>query len=125
MSKLGVEVNLALRDFVNNTGNEVLGAMIIHRNGFVISSVMRDSINAKSLSAVFAAVKGTVDRILSKSGIGNTNLLLFRASKYLITMYPINNEVVLVSLAREDSNLGLILMSLDYVKERIEKILYQ
>ncbi|ADY02367.1 hypothetical protein VMUT_2171 [Vulcanisaeta moutnovskia 768-28] len=125
MSKLGIEVNLALRDFVNNTGNEVLGAMIIHRNGFIISSVMRDSINAKSLSAVFAAVKGTVDRMLSKSGIGNTNLLLFRASKYLITMYPINNEVVLVSLAREDSNLGLILMGLDYVKERIEKILHQ
>ncbi len=43
---------------------------------------------------------------------------------YLIIMSPINNEVILVSLARHDSNLGLILIGLDHVRERIEKVFY-
>ena len=125
MSKLSAEVDIALRDFVSNVGGEALGAMLIHRNGFVISSVIKDGVNAKTLSAVLAAVKGSVDKMLSKSGIGGTDLVLLRAGKYLITMMPINNEIILISLSREDSNIGLILMGLDYIKERIGKILYQ
>ncbi|WP_054855662.1 hypothetical protein [Vulcanisaeta sp. JCM 16161] len=77
MSKLGAEVDVALRSFVSNAGGEVLGAMLIHRNGFVVSSVTRDGVNAKSLSAVLAAIKGNIDRMFSKAGIGSTNLLLF------------------------------------------------
>ena len=125
MSKLNAEVDIALRDFVSSIGGEVLGAMLIHRNGFVVSSVTRNGVNTKSLSAVLAAVKGTVDRMFSKAGIGSTNLLLFKAGEYLITMSPINNDVFLISLAREGSNLGLILIGLDHVKERIEKLLNQ
>ncbi|WP_054841811.1 hypothetical protein [Vulcanisaeta distributa] len=79
MSKLSAEVDIALRDFVSNVSNEVLGAMLIHRNGFIVSSVTRNGVNVKSLGAVFAAVKGTIDKMFSKAGIGNTNLLLFRA----------------------------------------------
>ncbi len=125
MSKLNTEVDIALRDFVSRSGGEVLGAMLIHRNGFVISSITMNGVDAKSLGAVFAAVKGTVDKMFSKVGIGNTNLLLFKAGEYLITMSPITNEVILISLAHEKSNLGLILIGLDHVKEKIGKLFYQ
>ncbi len=48
----------------------------------------------------------------------------YSAGNYLIIMSPINNDIILVSLARHDSNLGLILIGLDHVRERIEKVIY-
>ena len=118
------ELDIALREFVSSVGSEVLGAMLIYRSGFIISSVARGGIDVKSLGAVVAAVKGSVDRLLTRSGIGSTGLILFTAGNYLIALLPINNDVILVSLAHKDSNIGLILMGLDYAKERIGKIMY-
>ncbi len=122
MYKLNTEVDITLRDFVSNVGSDVLGgAMLIHRNGFVVSSVTKDGVDAKSLGAVFAAVKGAIDKMFSKVGIGSANLLLFRAGNYLIAMSPINNEVILVSLARHDSNLGLILIGLIMLERGLKR----
>ena len=123
MKSINDEINMALRGFVANVGSDVIGTMLVYRNGFIVSSISRNGINTKSFGALLAAVKGSIEKALSKVDAGSVNSLILRTNKYIITILPVNQNAFLISISPETSNLGLILMGLEEAREKISKLL--
>jgi predicted regulator of Ras-like GTPase activity (Roadblock/LC7/MglB family) len=123
MSRINDEVGSILRSLAMDIGNGIVGAMLIYRNGFIISSVSRNSVNMKSLGAVLAAIKGSVDKMLGRAGLGSSDLIVTRAGEYILIITPVNQSTLLISILRELTDLGLALLVVENAREKIGKVI--
>jgi len=123
MSRINDEVGSVLRGLAMDLGHDVVGAMLIYRNGFVVSSISRNGVDSKSLSAVLATLKGSIDRMLGKAGLGGSDLIIIKSGKFVIIVTPVNQDVLLANVLHDAANLGLALLAVENAREKISKVI--
>jgi predicted regulator of Ras-like GTPase activity (Roadblock/LC7/MglB family) len=122
MSRINDEIDSVLRGLAMDLGHDVVSAMLIYRNGFVVSSISRNGVDSKSLSAVLATLKGSIDRMLGKAGLGGSDLIIIRSGRFVIIVTPVNQDVLLANVLHDAANLGLALLAVENAREKISKV---
>ncbi len=88
---------------------DILGVTIARRDGILIAHALPKSMDPKKIAAMSAAIVGT-------SSIVDTNI-----GKMMAT--GAGEEAILVTMVRNEANMGLILLSVDKAVHAISEIL--
>jgi predicted regulator of Ras-like GTPase activity (Roadblock/LC7/MglB family) len=114
------EMEPALEDLL--TLDEVEGAMIVNRDGLVLIERTRAWINAEEAGALAASIYEAAVRSVGRMEMGQLDRGIVETALgqlYFITM----GDALLVLLTRDDAKMGLVLMRIKKVMERVRRVL--
>jgi predicted regulator of Ras-like GTPase activity (Roadblock/LC7/MglB family) len=114
------EMEKALEDLL--TLAEVEGAMIVNRDGLVLAERTRAGINAEEAAALGASIFETTFRSIERMHLGQLDRGIVETGSgrlYLTAM----GDAMVVLLTRDDTKMGLVLMRMKKVMERVRRVL--
>ncbi len=114
------EMEKALEDLL--TLAEVEGAMIVNRDGLVLAERTRAGINAEEAAALAASIFETTLRSIERMHLGVLDRGIVETASgrlYLTAM----GDATVVLLTRDDTKMGLVLMRMKKVMERVRRVL--
>lgn len=102
---------------------DILGATIARRDGILIAHALPKTTDAKKIAAMSAAIVGTSEMAAAEMGLGSFNhsIVDTRIGKMMAT--GAGEEAILVTLLRNEANMGLVLLSVDRAAQSIATIL--
>nr|KJR71657.1 MAG: dynein regulation protein LC7 [Vulcanisaeta sp. AZ3] len=125
-SSIGKEIVDLLDDFMGRVSPDVVGALIARRDGLlVVSRVGGGEINAKVISALSAVARHTIDRLGVELNLGDPIMEIAQYTKNTLLFVPLGKDLMLITIARPDANLGLILLEIDELKDKLLKVLVE
>jgi len=114
------EMEKALEDLL--TLAEVEGAMIVNRDGLVLAERTRAGINAEEAAALAASIFETTLRSIERMHLGQLDRGIVETGSgrlYLTAM----GDAMVVLLTRDDTKMGLVLMRMKKVMDRVRRVL--
>jgi len=114
------EMEKALEDLL--TLAEVEGAMIVNRDGLVLAERTRAGINAEEAAALAASIFETTLRSIERMHLGQLDRGIVETGSgrlYLTAM----GDAMVVLLTRDDTKMGLVLMRMKKVVDRVRRVL--
>ncbi|HKW42594.1 MAG TPA: roadblock/LC7 domain-containing protein [Thermoplasmata archaeon] len=101
----------------------VLGVTIARRDGILIAHALPKAMDPKKIAAMSAAIVGTSEMAAVEMGLGtfSQSIVDTNAGKMLAT--GAGEEAILVTMVRNEANMGLILLSVDKAVQAIAAIL--
>ncbi len=102
---------------------DILGATIARRDGILIASTLAKSMDPRKIAAMAAAIVGTSEMAATEMGLGvfNQSIVDTHIGKLLAT--GAGEEAILITMVRNDANMGLVLLSVDRAVQSIAAIL--
>lgn len=102
---------------------DILGATIARRDGILIAHAIPKSMDPKKIAAMAAAIVGTSEMAAVEMGLGvfSQSIVDTDVGKMLAT--GAGEEAILVTMVRNDANMGLVLLSVDKAVQSIAEIL--
>jgi hypothetical protein len=102
---------------------DILGATIARRDGILIAHALPKTTDPKKIAAMSAAIVGTSEMAAAEMGLGgfNHSIVDTRIGKMMAT--GAGEEAILVTLLRNEANMGLVLLSVDRAAQSIAAIL--
>lgn len=102
---------------------DILGATIARRDGILIAHALPKTTDPKKIAAMSAAIVGTSEMAAAEMGLGgfNHSIVDTRVGKMMAT--GAGEEAILVTLLRNEANMGLVLLSVDRAAQSIAAIL--
>jgi len=102
---------------------DILGVTIARRDGILIAHALPKLMDPKKIAAMAAAIVGTSEMAAIEMGLGtfNQSIVDTRIGKMMAT--GAGEEAILVTLLRNEANMGLILLSVDKAVASIAGIL--
>jgi len=102
---------------------DIIGATIARRDGILIAHALPKTTDPKKIAAMSAAIVGTSEMAAAEMGLGgfNHSIIDTRIGKMMAT--GAGEEAILVTLLRNEANMGLILLSVDKAVASIAGIL--
>ena len=102
---------------------DILGATIARRDGILIASALAKSMDPRKIAAMAAAIVGTSEMAATEMGLGvfNQSIVDTHIGKLLAT--GAGEEAILITMVRNDANMGLVLLSVDRAVQSIAAIL--
>ncbi len=100
----------------------VLGATIARRDGILIAHALPKTMDPKKIAAMAAAIVGTSEMAVVEMGLGafNSSIVDTHIGKMIAT--GAGEEAILVTMVRNDANMGLLLLSVDKAVQSIAEI---
>ncbi|GAB6945500.1 roadblock/LC7 domain-containing protein [Vulcanisaeta sp. JCM 14467] len=124
-SSVGKEVVDALEEFMGRVFPDIVGALVVRRDGLPVAFRVSGEFNAKVVSAMVAIARSTMDRLGAELGLGEPVINIAQYSKNTLLIAPISKDLILTAIAKQDPNLGLILLEIDKLKDKLTKILIE
>lgn len=102
---------------------DILGAAIARRDGILIAHALPKTMDPKKIAAMAAAIVGTSEMAAVEMGLGlfNQSIVDTRVGKMMAT--GAGEEAILVTMLRNEANMGLILLSVDKAVQSIAVLL--
>ena len=96
------------------------GAAVITRDGLLIVSNLADNVDAETFAAMSAAMMGAAETAVSELGKEAPERVVIESRRTKLLCAGAGKEAILVVVARPDTNLGLVLVSLKKTAAKIE-----
>jgi predicted regulator of Ras-like GTPase activity (Roadblock/LC7/MglB family) len=77
--------------------------------------------NAKVISAISAITRSTIERLGAELNLGDSIIAIMQRKKLLLA--PLGKELILIAIVRPDPNLGLILLKIEELTDKLLKVL--
>lgn len=92
---------------------DILGVTIARRDGILIAHALPKAMDPKKIAAMAAAIVGTSEMAAAEMGLGtfSQSIVDTHVGKMLAT--GAGEEAILVTMVRNEANMGLILLSVD------------
>lgn len=102
---------------------DILGVTIARRDGILIAHALPKAMDPKKIAAMSAAIVGTSEMAAVEMGLGtfSQSIVDTHVGKMLAT--GAGDEAILVTMVRNEANMGLILLSVDKAVQAIATIL--
>ncbi|WP_069806953.1 roadblock/LC7 domain-containing protein [Vulcanisaeta thermophila] len=123
MSSVEKEILNILDEFMARVYPDVIGSVIVRRDGLPIASRMTGEFNIKLVGAMIAIAKNTVERLGAELTIGEPIITIMQYSKNSLLMVPLSKDLVLTAITKQEPNLGLIMLEIDRIRGRLVKVL--
>jgi predicted regulator of Ras-like GTPase activity (Roadblock/LC7/MglB family) len=114
------EMETALDDLL--TLDEVEGAMIVNRDGLVLAERTRAWINAEETAALAASIYETTLRSIGRMEMGQLDRGIVETALGQLYFIALGDHL-LVLLTRDDTKMGLVLMRMKKVMDRVRRVL--
>lgn len=102
---------------------DILGASIARRDGILIAHALPKAMDPKKIAAMAAAIVGTSEMAAIEMGLGmfNQSIVDTRVGKLMAT--GAGEEAILITMLRNEANMGLVLLSVEKAVHSIALIL--
>lgn len=114
------EMEKALEDLFSLA--EVEGAMIVNRDGLVLAERTRGGINPEEAAALAASIFETTLRSIERMHLGQLDRGIVETNSGRLYLTAMGDSMV-VLLTRDDTKMGLVLMRMKKVMERVRRVL--
>lgn len=121
MSKIDEIMNL-IRDMEANTPG-IEASAVVSVQGLPIASAMPNDVDESVVAAMTAAMLSVGERAAQELVRGNLQQILLQGDEGYIIIKGAGMSAIITVLARNDANLGLILMVLKKISARISELL--
>src|SRR5256886_4136504 len=101
----------------------VLGATVARRDGILIAPVLPKTMDPKKIAAMAAAIVGTSEMAVVEMGLGSFNSSIVDTPIGKMISTGAGEEAILVTMVRNEANMGLVLLSVDKAVQSIAAIL--
>ncbi len=101
----------------------VMGSAIVRRDGLMILSDLSSGVNSKAVAAMSAAIVGTSETASKELKIGDMEEVLIESNKGKLVSIGAGPEAIFVAITKKKINLGLILIEMKKVAEKISKLI--
>lgn len=123
MSSVEREISNVLEEFMSRVYPDVVGSVIVRRDGLPIASKITSEFNIKLVSAMIAIAKNTVERLGVELTVGEPIITIMQYTKNSLLLVPLSKDLVLSAITKQEPNLGLIMLEVDKVRDKLVKIL--
>ncbi|WP_243680493.1 roadblock/LC7 domain-containing protein [Vulcanisaeta souniana] len=125
-SSVGKEVVDALEEFMGRVFPDIVGALVVRRDGLPVAFKVGGEFNAKVVSAMVAIARSTIDRLGAELGLGGESVIsVSQYTRNTLLVAPLSKDLILTAIAKPDPNLGLVLLEIDKLKDKLTKILIE
>jgi len=121
LSKIDEIMNL-IRDMEANTPG-IEASAVVSVQGLPIASAMPNDVDESVVAAMTAAMLSVGERAAQELVRGNLQQILLQGDEGYIIIKGAGMSAIITVLARNDANLGLILMVLKKISARISELL--
>jgi predicted regulator of Ras-like GTPase activity (Roadblock/LC7/MglB family) len=101
----------------------VVGSAIIRRDGLMILSDLSSEVNSKAIAAMAAAIVGTGETASKELGIGEMEEVVIESRSGKLISIGAGKESIFVALVKKKVNLGLILIEMEKIARKVEKVI--
>ena len=101
----------------------ILGLTIARRDGILIAHSLPKTMDAKKIAAMAAAIVGTSEMAAIEMGLGSFNQSIVDTHIGKMMATGAGEEAILVTMLRNEANMGLILIGVDRAVQSIAGIL--
>jgi predicted regulator of Ras-like GTPase activity (Roadblock/LC7/MglB family) len=102
---------------------DILGASIVRRDGIVIAHALPKTMDPKKIAAMAAAIVGTSEMAAIEMGLGGFNKSIVDTKMGKMMATGAGEEAILITMLRDEANMGLIHLSVDKAVHSIALIL--
>lgn len=102
---------------------DILGATIARRDGILIAHALPKSMDPKKIAAMAAAIVGTSEMAAVEMGLGGFNQSIVDTNIGKMMATGAGDEAILVTMLRNEANMGLVLLSVEKAVQSIAEIL--
>ncbi len=102
---------------------DILGSLIIRKDGLLIISKLSQDVDARNVSAMAAAIVGTAETSANELKIGKFKKVLVDATDGQYVAIGSGKEAFLVCLINKNANIGLVLISMEKASNKISRLL--
>lgn len=102
---------------------DILGATIARRDGILISHALPKTMDPKKIAAMAAAIVGTSEMAAVEMGLGAFTQSIVDTDMGKMMATGAGEEAILVTMLRNEANMGLVLMSVNKAVELIAEVL--
>ncbi len=101
----------------------VLGATVARRDGILIAHALPKTMDPKKIAAMAASIVGTSEMAVIEMGLGSFNSSIVDTAIGKMMATGAGEEAILVTMVRNEANMGLVLLSVDKAVQSIADIL--
>ena len=101
----------------------MLGATVARRDGILIAHALPKTMDPKKIAAMAAAIVGTSEMAVVEMGLGSFNSSIVDTPIGKMMAMGAGEEAILVTMVRNEANMGLVLLSVDKAVQSIADIL--
>jgi len=102
---------------------DILGVTIARRDGILIAHALPKVMDPKKIAAMAAAIVGTSEMAAVEMGLGSFTQSIVDTHVGKMMATGAGEEAILVTMLRNEANMGLILLSVDKAVHSIAEIL--
>ena len=124
-SSVGREIVSALEEFMGRVYPDVVGALIARRDGLPVAFRISGELNAKVVSAMVAIGKSAIDRLGVELNLGEPVIGIAQYTRNTLLIAPLGKDLILTAITKPEPNLGLILIEIEKLKDKLTKILLE
>ncbi|WP_054842687.1 roadblock/LC7 domain-containing protein [Vulcanisaeta distributa] len=124
-SSVGKEVVDTLEEFMSRVFPDVIGALVVRRDGLPVAFKVSNEFNAKVVSAMVAIARSTIDRLGAELSLGEPTISIVQYTKDTLLIAPLSKDLILTAIAKPEPNLGLILLEIEKLRDKLMKILVE
>lgn len=103
--------------------SDIKAAAVVRRDGLVVVHTLPDGIDPNMVAAMLAAIVGASEMATETLDQGRFQRAIIESDQGKLLSTGAGDQALLVALVYSDANLGLVLMAMDRVAERIDHIL--
>ena len=102
---------------------DVVGVTIARRDGILIAHALPKVMDPKKIAAMAAAIVGTSEMAAVEMGLGSFTQSIVDTHVGKMMATGAGDEAILITMLRNEANMGLVLMSVDKAVDSIAAIL--
>jgi uncharacterized protein len=102
---------------------DIIGVTIARRDGILIAHALPKVMDPKKIAAMAAAIVGTSEMAAVEMGLGSFTQSIVDTHVGKMMATGAGEEAILVTMLRNEANMGLILLSVDKAVHSIAEIL--
>lgn len=102
---------------------DVVGVTIARRDGILIAHALPKVMDPKKIAAMAAAIVGTSEMAAIEMGLGSFTQSIVDTHVGKMMATGAGDEAILITMLRNEANMGLVLMSVDKAVDSIAAIL--
>jgi predicted regulator of Ras-like GTPase activity (Roadblock/LC7/MglB family) len=102
---------------------DIQAAAVVRRDGLMIASSLPKEIDARTVAAITAAIVGTAETSAAELQLGRFLQVIVEAEKGRLIATGAGSTAILICLASERANLGLVLLEMGRVAHQVEESL--
>lgn len=115
-------VNIYIKELVDNTENNINGAVILQKNGHLINSILPEEIDENKIALIGTILVSSGERACDELNKGNLEQIVVNGDFGKLILISNGNNEFIGALGPIEANFDNILMELKLMSDLIERI---